>query len=67
MNIYTVTAIDEFDRVFKYSQVEYETLVNLLNFDFHHYLFKHCVREILKEMGNAAWAEWISTIEEWDD
>lgn len=57
-----VTAIDEFGRKFNCSYMTHPlTLESLVVEGVHYrYTLERTVRSILKEMGEAAWAEWTS-------
>lgn len=58
--LWTVTAHDEFDRYFHYQIIEnYFTMQDMYFPDYiYEYALQRAAREILKEMGEAAHAEW---------
>lgn len=60
MTCWTVTAWDEFDRLFHYTQVETPNMIEYMVYPNHFwsYLFQQAARSILREMGEATSAEW---------
>jgi hypothetical protein len=68
MILFHLTAVDEFDRVYNYTQaLSYKLFVDTVPFRVvAEYYFKGMVREVLVRMGIDASAEWSCVMEEFD-
>jgi len=65
---YTVWALDEFGRLFSCTEVVSDFRMTLAYFNVNLYVFETCCRQILREMGTAAFASWEGEMweVEWD-
>lgn len=57
-DIFTVTAVDEFDRKFQATYAVPADVVVLSKVNYIDWIYERLISDILRVMGTAAWAEW---------